>query len=164
MAIPRRRATGRHDRISHAMLSSNRQTPMSVPLILDVIGRPLELPPCHRPTALKLCQQALAMIAQLGVRPVFPPHLKPVEQKPVRDVAVHLVDLFGKRFHPENPPAPRSQGAAELVVVRIVNGVVAVAAVYHRPDEIALAIWCVARGLGFVGWIVDWKPKVVDGA
>ena len=136
---------------------------MSVPLILDVVGRILELPLGHSPTASKLLQQTFAINTQLGVGPIFAAHLKAIEQKPVRDVAVVLIDLFGQRFHFENPPAPRRQGAAELIVVRIIYLVVAVTTIYHSPDKVAITVRCVARALGLIGGIIDRESKLVDG-
>lgn len=157
-----RSATGRLHRPPHTSLSPNRQVTMRVPLILDIIGRPLKPPVGQRTTALDLSLQASTVGAELRIRPILPADLEAIVEEFVRDIARVLDDLQGQRFHLEDPAGAEGQGAAELVVVRVVDGVVAVAAVDDGVDEMAFAVGGAAGALGFVRGVVDGKAEVVD--
>jgi hypothetical protein len=113
---------------------------MSVPLILDIGWGEIEGPIRHDTTASQLFEQAFTVGAKLCIGPVFASYLKTIIPKSIRYVAVVLVDLLGQRFHFEDPAAASGEGAAKLVVVRIVNRIIAVASVYHTIDKVALAI------------------------
>ena len=75
-----------------------------------------------------------------------------------------LDDLQGERFHLEDPPVASGKDAAELVIMRIVDRIVAVASVNHAVDEITFALWRIAGALGYIRWIVNGKAEMIDGA
>ena len=72
--------------------------------------------------------------------------------------------MLGKRFHFESPAVAGGEGAAELVIVRVVERVVSVAAVDHAGGEVAFAVWGVGGPFGRVALVVDREPEVVDAA
>lgn len=137
---------------------------MSVPLILDIIRSPLEAPVRQRTTALELSLQAFTVRAQLCIRPILASDLEAIIDEFVGYIARVLDDLQGQRFHLEDPAVAEGQGAAELVVVRVVDGIVAVTAVDHGVDEMTLAVGRIPGALGLVRWVIDGKAEVVDGA
>lgn len=73
--------------------------------------------------------QPLSIRTQPGVREILAANLKGIYGELIRDVAAVLGGFRGRRLHFEGPAFGAGEGAAELVVVRVVDRVVAVAAV-----------------------------------
>lgn len=71
--------TSTHHRPTHARFSPDRQIPIRIPLILDVVWRPLEMPISESSTALDLLFQAASIRTQLRVRKVLAANLKPIQ-------------------------------------------------------------------------------------
>ena len=129
MTISGTGTTGTHHRPTHARLSPNRQIPPRIPLILDIVWRPLEMPISEISTALDLLFQAASIRTQLCVREVLAANLKPIQYQHVRNIAAVLVGFLGRRLHRELPPLGVGVCAAEFVVVGVVKWIVAVAVV-----------------------------------
>ena len=87
MTIPIITPTRTLHRPAHTTLRPNRQLSLRIPLILDIIRRPLEAPIAHLPTPINLLLQTLPIGPQLRIREILPPDLKLVEEELVRDVA-----------------------------------------------------------------------------
>lgn len=114
---------------THAGLGPNRQVPVCIPLILGIVWRPLEMPISDGSTPLNLIFQAVSIRTQLCVREVLAANLKFIQKELVRDVTAVLVGFLSRRLQLELPAPGASVCAAELVVVRVVGRVVAIAVV-----------------------------------
>lgn len=123
---------------THTALRPHRQSARRIPLILDIIRRPLEAPIRNRPAASNLLLQPLSISAQFRIRKVLPPNLKSIKHQVVRHITRIFRGLFRSGFDFEGPPVG-DDAAAEFVIVRVVDRVVAVAAV-DRDLEFADAV------------------------
>ena len=116
-------------RAAHARLGPDRQVPRCIPLILDIVWRPLKVPISESSTSLNLLFQAAAISAQLCVREVLAADFKIIQYELIRDVAAILGRFLGRRLYLELPPFGNGERATELVIVGIVERVIAVATV-----------------------------------
>jgi hypothetical protein len=107
-----------------------------IPLELHIVRRPFEPPIGQRATALELLFQSLAIRSQFRVAPVLTSDLEAIVNEFVRYVAVIFVDLLSQGFHFEDPAVAGGEGAAELVVMWVVDGIVAVAAIDDAANEV----------------------------
>ena len=123
---------------THTALRPNRQIARRIPLILDIIRRPLEAPIRKSPAASNLLLQPLSISAQFRIRKVLPPNFKPIKYGLVRHITRIFIGLFGSWFDFEIPPVG-DDAAAKFVIMRVVERVVAVAAV-DRDLEFADAV------------------------
>ena len=152
------------DCIAHTILRPDRQMTVGVPLILDVVWRPLKGPVSQCTTALKLFLQSFSIWPQFSVGPVLSPDLKAVINKLVRDVAGVFVDLFWQRLHLEHLAVSSGESATKFVIMRVVDWIITIAAIYDAGYEVIVAIWRIRMTFGSVTWIIDSEAKMIDTA
>lgn len=119
------------------------------------------MPLCNRTAPLDLIMQALAILSKLGIREVLPPELELVQYNLVTDIATDRVDLRCQRVELEPPSIPGVVRAAELVVVRVVGGIIAIASVNKLLLEDADAVRVVSDGLTRFDLVVEVQAQVV---
>ena len=141
MAMTLTRTSGSFHCVPHTVLCPNRQMAMCVPLVLDIIRRPLEPPIRQVPASTNLLLQSFTVGTELRIRPILATHLEFVVQELVADVTAVFVVLLREGIEVEGPAVACRQRAAELVVVRIIHGIVAIAAVNKAVGEVPDAIW-----------------------
>ena len=78
--------------------------------------------------------QSLAVATQSGVGEVLAPHLESVEEEFVGDVAGVFVRFLGLRLQLEFPAIGAGVSAAELVVMRVIDRVIAVASLNDHGE------------------------------
>ena len=114
---------------------------MCIPLVFDIIRRPFESPIRQTSTPFNLFLQSFTIGTKLHVRPILATDLEFVVDDFVADVAAIFIVLLREGVEVKGPAVARRQCAAELVVVRIIRGIVAIAAVNKAVDEVPDAIW-----------------------
>lgn len=126
---------------------------MCIPLILDIVGRPFEFPIGELATSRNLTLQTLAISAELSIREVLAAHFEIVVEKLIRDVAAVFVDLGGLGRQGELPAIGCRVDPTEFIVMWVVRGIIAVAAVDYRLDECIGAIRDCRDWFGLVEFI-----------
>ena len=135
-------------RMAHTSLGPDWKVTGRIPLILDVLRRQFKVPVGHIAAALDLLEESSAILAQLRIGEVLAADLELVEPEPVGHVAVIVVGLGRERLECVGIPIrPRGIGA-ELVVARVIDWIVAVAAVDEIADEDGAAV---GYGIGTSG-------------
>ena len=76
MTVTRTAPAGTLHRAPHARLCPNWQVPIGIPLILDIIRRPLKVPIGDSTTSRNLFLQTLPINAQFRVGEILPTHFK----------------------------------------------------------------------------------------
>ena len=137
-------------RPAHTGLGKDWQLTVRIPLVLDIVGRPIEFPTGESATSRDLSLQTLAVGAELSIRKILPAHFEIVVDDLIRDVAAVFVDLGGLGRQGELPTIGSRVDPTEFIVVWVVLGIIAVAAVYY----------CLGECLGAVRGCGDWLGLV----
>lgn len=137
-------------RAAHTGLGPDRQLTVRIPLILGIVGRPIEFPIGERATSRDLTLQTLAVGAELSIREVLAAHFEKVVDELIRDVAAVFIDLDGLGRQGKPPTIGCHVDPTEFIVMWVVHGIIAVAAVDYRPSECISAVQGCGDWLGLV--------------